>query len=257
MTNLDVLQRWFLAAILPGGGRGSPLARRHIHGDGLSAARRLRIYQRDCRARMVQSLEEDLPSARRFIGSRRFRSLCWQYLQRYPSRSFTLRDLGWAFPEWCARTETLEEWERRAVAALARLEWAAIEVADAADSEPLKPDTAARLTAESRLSLAPSVRLLAVPAGARDYLLENSRRRRWPQGREYVAVFRSGGGVYFHRLAAGDWRVLRALARGVPLAEAVVLGGREFDAEASFREWTGLGWFREPAQGVNSVENSR
>ncbi|MGB9609433.1 MAG: putative DNA-binding domain-containing protein [Bryobacteraceae bacterium] len=256
MTNLEVLQRWFLAAILPGGGRGSSLARRHIREDGLSAARRLRIYQRDCRARMLQSLEEDFPSVRRFVGSGRFRSLCLEYLRGHPSRSFTLGDLGRAFPEWCARAERLEERERRAAAALARLEWAAIEVADAADSEPLKLDTAARLTGESRLRLAPSVRVLTVPAGATDYLLENSRRHRWPQGREYVAVFRGGSVVYFHRLTAGEWRVLRALAGGAPLAEAVVLGGREFDAEASFREWTGLGWFGEPVHDLNA-ENSR
>lgn len=248
MTNLRALQQWFLGAILPGGGHGNPLAERYIQGGGLSAARRLRIYQRDCRARMLQSLEEDFPSVRRFVGSGRFRSLCLEYLRRHPSRSFTLRDLGRAFPEWCARAERLEERERRAAAALARLEWAAIEVADSAEGELLKPETAARLTAASRLSLTPSLRLLGVPAGTTDYLLENSRSRRWPHGREWVAVFRSGGVVYFRRLESGEWKVLRALDAGKPLGEAVVHGGCDFHAEASFREWAGLGWFREPEQ---------
>lgn len=256
MTRLDPLQRWFLSAILPGGGNGNPQARRHICGGGLSAARRLRIYQIDCRARMLQSLEEDFPSVRRFVGSRRFRRLCRLYLQRHPSRSFTLRDLGKAFPEWAARTAALGERERRAASALARLEWAAIEVADAAESVTLKTGTAARLTAASRLSLVPSIRLLSAPAGATDYLLENSRSRRWLAAREYVAVFRHDGAAYFRRLEAGEWKVLRALDSGLPLADAVVLGGRSFDAEASFRQWTGLGWFREPSQNPNS-ENIR
>lgn len=246
MNGLSGLQRWFLRAVLPGGAPRPRGVRRSIEGGRLSPEQRFRIYREDCRSRLLGSLAEDFPSLKRYLGGRLFRRLAFQYLRSHPSRSFTLRDMGERMAEFCARSEILSEPQRRAGSALAVLEWAAIEVFGAAESKSLRLDSARRLTAASRLYLTPAIRLLSAPKGATEYLLENTRRRAWPAGREFVAVFRHGGTVFFRRLSAGEWRVLKGLESGLTLGEALARAGRGFQPQQRFQEWASLGWFCEP-----------
>ncbi|MDP2136732.1 MAG: DNA-binding domain-containing protein, partial [Candidatus Didemnitutus sp.] len=61
--------------------------------DRLSAFERLEIYNRMYWFRVLDSLHEDCPGLRAVLGERKFMRLSEAFLQKYPSRYWTLRDL--------------------------------------------------------------------------------------------------------------------------------------------------------------------
>ena len=71
------------------------LAREFIKpNDRLSSFERLEIYNRVYWFRILDCLYDDYPGLRAVLGERKFMKLATAYLSRYPSASFTLRDLG-------------------------------------------------------------------------------------------------------------------------------------------------------------------
>ncbi|GIX04094.1 MAG: hypothetical protein KatS3mg113_1100 [Planctomycetaceae bacterium] len=59
---------------------------------------RLAVYQQAYVARLVECLQTDYPAVRACVGDEVFLTWCVAYLQAYPSRSYTLADLGAHFP---------------------------------------------------------------------------------------------------------------------------------------------------------------
>ncbi len=53
--------------------------------------------------RVLGALAEDFPALRSVVGARAFEAMCVAYLGEYPSRSFSLRNLGSHLAEWLAR----------------------------------------------------------------------------------------------------------------------------------------------------------
>ena len=62
--------------------------------DRLSSFERLEIHNRQYWYRVLDCLWDDYPGLRAVIGQRKFMKLITAYLARYPSDSYTLRDLG-------------------------------------------------------------------------------------------------------------------------------------------------------------------
>ena len=62
--------------------------------DRLSSFERLEIYNRQYWFRILDCLYDDYPGLRAVVGERKFMKLATAYLSRYPSDSYTLRDLG-------------------------------------------------------------------------------------------------------------------------------------------------------------------
>src|ERR1700733_12986037 len=62
--------------------------------DRLSSFERLEIYNRQYWFRVLDCLYDDYPGLRAILGETKFRKLRIAYLEKYPSASFTLRDLG-------------------------------------------------------------------------------------------------------------------------------------------------------------------
>jgi hypothetical protein len=62
--------------------------------DRLSSFERLEIYNRQYWFRVLDCLYDDYPGLRAILGERKFMKLATAYLARYPSDSYTLRDLG-------------------------------------------------------------------------------------------------------------------------------------------------------------------
>ncbi len=200
----------------------------------LEAGERLAIYRRSYWARVRDAVAEDYPALRRVVGGPRFGELLDAYLQAHPSRSWTLRNLSRALPEWLAAHAQFAGRNWRAAVDVARLEWAYIESFDAASLAPLDAEAVARLGPESRLRLQPHLRLLALEsshieervlaahredlsagpkpgAGAGQGRIGRGEIRR---GRRYLAVHRVAGVVYYRSLDAGMFGVLRALQGG-------------------------------------------
>src|SRR4051812_34142376 len=62
--------------------------------DRLTSLERLEIYNRQYWFRLLDILYDDYPGLRAILGVARFHEMCRAYLEQYPSRSFTLRNLG-------------------------------------------------------------------------------------------------------------------------------------------------------------------
>jgi len=149
-----------------------------------------------------------------------------------------------------------------------RLEWAHIEAFDAAELKPLTPEEAAGLNGGSKLRPQPCIRLLPLRFPVDDMLLalkrcdadiaaqDAKRRADWirqfqqPQ-RILLAVHRADHSVHYKRLEAGEFRLLQALQRGLPIGEAIEAAhaaNRKSAAQYAeqarewFATWARLGW---------------
>ncbi len=117
---LDVVQQWFQAVVThPAGvaaGAASPAAQRLVRLDRgaleqlvrrsrrLTAEQRLEIYANAYYARLLECLRDTFPVLARVLGAEVFDSFGFDYLQRYPSRSYTLYRLAESFPRFLDET---------------------------------------------------------------------------------------------------------------------------------------------------------
>jgi hypothetical protein len=112
--------------------------------------------------RLHDCLAEDFPMLMARLGTARFHNLVTDYLLAHPPNHFSLRELGRALPDFLA-SHALER-AFPALADLARLEWARVDVFDDADAVPLsREEILQRGAAEPEsfgLSLIPAARLL-------------------------------------------------------------------------------------------------
>jgi Putative DNA-binding domain len=192
---LDVVQQWFQAVVThPTGvaaGAASPAAQRLVRLDRgdlerlvrrsrrLTAEQRLEIYANAYYARLLECLRDTFPVLARVLGAEVFDSFGFDYLQRYPSRSYTLYRLAESFPRFLDETRPEQAPAAGAAGAaspawpdflidLATLELAIAEVFDGpgAEGEPLlaPADLLARRSggdfAATRLTPVPCLRLL-------------------------------------------------------------------------------------------------
>ena len=129
--------------------------------DRLSSFERLEIYNRQYWFRILDCLYDDYPGLRAVVGERRFMKLATAYLSRYPSDSYTLRDLGNRLeqflreePQWSAPREEL-------ALDMVRFEWAQVVGFDGPANPPVTPDDILDTPASKlRLSLQPYLSLL-------------------------------------------------------------------------------------------------
>jgi hypothetical protein len=117
---LDVVQRWFQAVVThPAGvaaGIGSSAAQELVRLDRgalenlvrgssrLTAEERLSIYANAFYARLLECLGDSFPVVKRVLGAEVFDGFAFDYLQSYPSRSYTLDRLAESFPRFLAET---------------------------------------------------------------------------------------------------------------------------------------------------------
>jgi hypothetical protein len=117
---LDVVQRWFQAVVThPAGaaaGIASPAAQGFVplgrgalerlvrRSSRLTAEQRLAIYANAYYARLLECLAECFPVLERALGAEVFAGFAFDYLQRYPSRSYTLDRLADSFPRFLEET---------------------------------------------------------------------------------------------------------------------------------------------------------
>src|SRR5690349_9859437 len=116
MRDLAQIQRWMQAVLThPAGaadGVASAAARQEIDvapeeaervvnpSRALSGLERLAIYNRAYYARLLDCLRESYPVLFHALGEDAFGAFALDYLQKYPSRSYTLSDLGANFPHY-------------------------------------------------------------------------------------------------------------------------------------------------------------
>jgi len=237
--------------------------------DRLTSLERLQIYARCYWFRLLDILYDECPGLRAVLGEKKFTRLAEAYLAKYPSRSFTLRNL-------CRRLEKFIREEPRLTAphtALARdvvrFEWAQTVAFDGESRPALTPDDIAdRPPGRLRLGLQPYLSLLALDYAVDAFVVavkkggefradasntpgaapQAAKLRRAPlpkRGRVYVAVHRHDNMIYYKRLEPAAYRILCALRAGRTITQAVahVRGVTPENLQAWFKNWVELGWF--------------
>lgn len=245
--------------------------------DRLTSFERLEIYSRMYWFRVLDSLYDDCPGLRALLGVPRFMKLAEAYLVKYPSRSFSMRNL----PDRLARFIREEpRWTRPHTALchdLARFEWARVAVFDSAALPVFTVDDLLDANpAKLKLNLQPYLQLLELDYPVDEFILAVKQRDELSRGeasntsitsaapktqrkvqpperaRTHVAVHRLDGTIYFKRLEPAAYKVLRAIRRGKTLDQALAAGIPRSDhpgedwavrVQGWFRTWMELGWF--------------
>lgn len=247
----------------------------------LTAAERLAIYANAYHTRLLECLGEVYPWLKRTLGDEAFEVFAFGYLQEYPSRSYTLNDLGRSFPHYLEKTrpqadsdendpsgasaEEADDWPEFLID-LARLEWAIYEVFDGpgVEGQPLLNADAflnvpPERWAEVQLDMVPCFQLLATRFPVNDYY---TRLRQAKDGESvplpsaqpsFVALTRRDYVVRRYNLSETEFELLRALHRGLPLGQGIEHALRSSnddltrlaeDLKLWFRNWTAEGFFR-------------
>lgn len=251
--------------------------------DRLTSLERLEIYNRQYWFRLLDCLWDDYPGLRAILGDRPFEKLRVAYLNRYPSRSYTLRNLGSRLEQFIREQPELVAPHERMCADMARFEWAQVVAFDSAASPPLNiDDLLGQDPGKLRLGLQPHVTLLEMGYPLDDFVIavkkkdaamrseaSNAveaerhktapRRPRLPKAKEvFLAVHRYDNSLYYKRLEPAAFRILIALRDGATLAESCA-AALEDEADSGgdvaariqnwFTAWTELGWFCRPTRG--------
>jgi hypothetical protein len=237
--------------------------------DRLSAFERLQLYNRMYWFRLIDIMHDDNPGLRAVLGDKKFTRLVEAYLTKYPSRSFTLRNLCERLgkfireePRWTAPHAALAH-------TVSRFEWAQTIAFDEAQLPVLTAADIARTPPERlRLRLQPYLSLLALDYPVDTYVIAVKQRNalrteasnavdsardavrqkrvaRPGRGRVYLAVHRLENRLYYKRLDRPAFLILEALVAGQPLAKAVAAAGRGVKPEQVggwFSMWMELGW---------------
>jgi hypothetical protein len=241
--------------------------------DRLTSFERLQIYNQQYWWRLLANFADDFRGLRAVLGERKFDRVAVAYLEAFPSRSWTLRNLGSHLAEFLAAHPELTAPHSALALDVARVEWARTVAFDEAEMPPINPQRIAKAAPERlRLGVQPYVQLLELRYPVDQLLLRikqhdvqavsnaatAARRRRAVRlfakpGREpiFLAVHRHDFLVYYKRLEPEAWRLLHALRAGRTLDDACV----EAFADSSdsderntekvrewFATWTAFGW---------------
>jgi hypothetical protein len=288
-VELSRIQCWFQAVVThPDGvtaGADSEEARRLINlppgqlekvitrSRALTAAERLAIYANAYHTRLIECLGDVFPMLKRTLGEEAFNGLAFGYLQDYPSRSYTLNELGRQFPRYLSETRPTgdpqgklpSEWPSFLID-LARLEWAIYEVFDGPGVEGQKllgSDEVLDVPAERwlgvRLQVVPCLQLLATSFPVNDYYTV-ARRANGEEmipipapAESFVVLTRRDYVVRRYSLSRVEFELISALQDGTTVGEAVEAaaaatsdGLEELSVNLRlwFRNWTAEGFFQ-------------
>ncbi|HEX7630815.1 MAG TPA: putative DNA-binding domain-containing protein [Lacunisphaera sp.] len=247
--------------------------------DRLTSFERLEIYNRMYWFRVLDSLYDDCPGLRGVLGDRKFIRLAEAYVVKYPSRSFTLRNLPSRLARFIREEPRYTKPHTALCYDLARFEWARVEVFDTAARPVFTVDDLLDVPAPKqgklKLALQPYLQLLELDYPVDEFVLEVKQReaellrgdasnaptelrqrkagktKRPARARTHVAIHRLNGQIYFKRLEPAAYRILTALRAGKTLEQALATGiprakkSREDWAakvQEWFRKWMELRW---------------
>lgn len=284
--DVDTIQRWMQAIIMhPVGvaeGIASPEARGQIdigpdeaetvvtRSRALTALERLAIYGYAYYARLLECLREEFPVLQHAVGEEVFDAFAVDYLQQFPSRSYTLFQLGSNFPRYLAETRPKggegeglpADWPDFLID-LATLELTfnevfdgpGVEEEDLLDAHYLRAIAPERLL-EARLVGVPCLRLLALRYPVHKYF-SAVRRNEDPNlpgpAETYLAVTRRRYVVRHYELSRPAYQLLHALFDGESLGQAIrraiEAAGSDLDHLPNnlrewFHDWAAEGFFR-------------
>ena len=245
--------------------------------DRLTSLERLSIYNRQYWFRLMDCLWDDYPGLRALLGHQKFERLRIAYLERYPSHSFTLRNLGSRLFQFLQEEPALTSPIQGMCLDMARFEWAQVVAFDGLAKPPLSVDDLLGHDPENlRLGLQPYMSILEMDYPLDDFVLALKKRdeamrseasnaietteakphprraKRPARKKVFLAVHRHENDLYYKRLAPAEHEILKSLQDGCTLAEACAAGiALDPDAKVDwgmqiqtwFSAWAEIGWF--------------
>jgi hypothetical protein len=220
----------------------------------MTPAERVGVYHGMYLMRMVEALETDYPVIRYHLGDHQFRHLVRDYVQRYPSTSYTLNRLGDHLPQFFLDDPGWPDAEF--LHDLARLELAMTEVFDEEESPVLGSDELEVVPADAwegaRLRPIAAFRLLEFRHAVIPNLVAYHQDRPSPKPRRrasWVALYRRDYTVLRLELSRAEHDLLRSLVDGSPLGEALATAAASKSPRQQakvfrwFRTWISEGLF--------------
>jgi len=238
---LDRVQGWMYRVVATP--RGVAIAAREadehiLPSRTLSAAERVGIYNGMYLSRFAEALEVDYPALAYYLGGHEFHAVVARYVDKYPSRSYTLNRLGDTLPDF------LEGFERD----LARLELAMTQVFDeeetpSADLTLLPADRAEKM----RLVPIKALRLLSLNYNSNECFqaFRDEEHMHPHRGRNFLLVHRKDYSVMRLPLTKKAHDFLRELMSGKTLGESIEsVRPSQHALFEWFRDWSAAGIFR-------------
>lgn len=267
-TELPRLQRWLQEVIVHPGtveeAIDSDGANREIPSDrlhevvrpshSLTSAERVGVYHGMYLMRMEEALETDYPVIRYHLGDHQFAHLVREYVQRYPSTSYTLNRLGNHLPQYFIDEP---EWPQAAfLHDLARLELAMTEVFDEDESPVLGAEELEAVPPDAwetaRLRPISAFRLLEFKHAVIPNLVAYHQDRPSPGPRRrasWVALYRRDYSILRLELSRAEYDLLRAIVEGSTLGDALSAAAASKSPRQQakvfkwFRKWVSEGIF--------------
>lgn len=203
---------------------GDPRIASALCGGGIGPERRLAIYHRGYRLRLLAALKDSFGHCARWLGDEPFDALALAYIEDHASTSSSLNDYGAGLPDWIARARP----GLPACAELARLDWALRRAFDGPDSAVLTRETLAALPPQAwgsaGFALVPTWCLLAQRFNtlalwlALDHEAPPPAATPLPQP-QAVVVWRRDHRPHFRSLGRDEAQALQQLASGARFAE--------------------------------------
>ncbi|HEV7424986.1 MAG TPA: DNA-binding domain-containing protein [Thermoanaerobaculia bacterium] len=219
----------------------------------LQPIERIGIYHGMYMLRMIEALTGDYEAVAHFLGEHAFEHLVRDYVQEFPSRSYTMNRVGDSFPQFIATTSLKN---RTFLHALASLELAMTQAFDEAEAEPLPADAIGSIApeevADARLVTIPALRLLALDYDANEAFqaFREDRPMKPRRRKSFVAVHRRDYSVYRMPLTRESHAFLEVLAARQTIGSAIeTFHGRfrRFPEQSElftwFRDWSAAGLF--------------
>jgi hypothetical protein len=223
----------------------------------LTPAERVDIYHGMYLLRMEEALATDYPALKHFLGDRGFYQLVRDYVQVYPSRSYTLNRLSDHMPEFLKNARGRKHQEF--LVDMARLELAVTEVFDEQETAPLSEARITQVAPDEweRAVLKPiaAFRLLDVRHNVNDYaqsLKDEAHEHPKPRLKQaWLAIYRRNYAVFRLELSRAAYDLLSDLVSGEALGAALEAAlGRDARRRPHpdqlsrwFRDWVAAGIF--------------
>lgn len=257
MSELSKLQAWMADALqrrraIERDPELSARARTHIGGNPrMRPEAQLEVYREQFWLRHTSCLVEDFEALGAVTGQKDWERLVESYLATHPPQSFSLRDLGQTLPEFIEGCT----WLRRHVLCvdMARLEWAYVEIFDAADVPPLSSNELAAIPESAwqsaRIELSPALRLLSVRYPVAGLRRKIRLHEDWhlPEAPEpqHLVVYRGRERNLHHDVVSElAFALLERLQAGTPLVAAAEAVAEAHPDSASTLEAELAGWFQ-------------
>lgn len=240
--NLASRQRRLFAAITEDDDAVAPAAELIRAGGSLDGAARLAIYRRMYACRLRDAIAEDYPIACVLLAEAELAAAMAGYSRAHPPDSYSLDHFTWRFADYLATVRGGLD----VIVDVARVEGAIAMASIAPDAPHLTPADLATLDAGARLSLAPSVHLIAAqyPVCALFDAHRDGRTLTAPApAPECVLVWRKDFVVWRKAVPRPAFALLEALAAGATLADALAATEATWPGPPSDLDGQVFSWF--------------